>query len=475
MGDRERMANETVNLRLIVMEMLMTVTEQKAENRQYHGGMYSHIVVRDTLNQYNYLSGQQKSFIKRLFEGTLERMIEIDFVINAYSKVKTEKMKPVIRAIMRLSVYQIFYMDSVPDAAACNEAVKLAQKKGFSTLKGFVNGVLRTIVKNKENIEYPSLSVKYSMPEWIVKLWTSQLGEEKTLDVLEGLLSEHPVTVRFRKASVIEEVKKALEDRGGSMEEHPYLEDAYKILKTDDITRLPHYDDGGFVIQDASSMLAVRSVFAGELLSKLRASGSSVRIVDICAAPGGKSMLITDLMRDTGIDYTIEARDVSEKKVRLMQENFARCGFDEKKVSAVVRDATLYDACEKETADIIIADVPCSGLGVIGKKRDIKYKIAREQIGDIVSLQRRILKAAVEMLKPNGRLLFSTCTINRAENEENFEWLKDELKMTPVSLNDALPKCIHSETTKDGYLQLLPKLHDTDGFFISVLKKQGGV
>ena len=188
MGDRERMANETVNLRLIVMEMLMTVTEQKAENRQYHGGMYSHIVVRDTLNRYNHLSGQQKSFIKRLFEGTLERMIEMDFVINAYSKVKTEKMKPVIRAIMRLSVYQILYMDSVPDAAACNEAVKLAQKKGFSTLKGFVNGVLRTIVKNKDHIEYPSLSVKYSMPEWIVKLWTSQLGEEKTLDVLEGLL-----------------------------------------------------------------------------------------------------------------------------------------------------------------------------------------------------------------------------------------------------------------------------------------------
>ena len=168
MGDRERMANETVNLRLIVMEMLMTVTEQKAENRQYHGGMYSHIVVRDTLNQYNHLSGQQKSFIKRLFEGTLERMIEMDFVINAYSKVKTEKMKPVIRAIMRLSVYQILYMDSVPDAAACNEAVKLAQRKGFSTLKGFVNGVLRTIVKNKDHIEYPSLSVKYSMPEWIV-------------------------------------------------------------------------------------------------------------------------------------------------------------------------------------------------------------------------------------------------------------------------------------------------------------------
>lgn len=465
------MANETVNLRLIVMEMLMAVTEQQSENQQYHNGMYSHIVVRDTLNQYNHLSQQQKSFIKRLFEGTLERMIEIDYVLNAYSKVKTGKMKPVIRAILRLSVYQLLYMDSVPDSAACNEAVKLAQKKGFSALKGFVNGVLRNIAKNKGSIEYPSLSVKYSMPEWIVNLWTGQLGEEKTIDVLEGLLSEHPVTVRFRNTSAIEEVRKALTDRGGSMVKSPYLEHAYKILKTDDITRLPQYADGGFVIQDAGSMLAVWSIWAGGLLANLRAAGGSIRIIDVCAAPGGKSMLMADFMNDKGIDYTIEARDVSERKVSLMRENFERCGFDKNKVSAVVRDATVYDGREMETADIVIADVPCSGLGVIGKKRDIKYKITREQINDIINLQRRILKTAVGLLKPNGRLLFCTCTINRAENEENLEWLIGELKMTPVSLNDALPKDIHSETTKDGYLQLLPKIHDTDGFFISVLKK----
>lgn len=462
------MGNEKINLRLLVLEMLMTVTEDR------NGGMYSHVVVRDVLNKYNYLSQQEKSFIKRLFEGTLERMLELDFVIDRYSKVKTNKMKPVIRAIMRFSVYQILYMDSVPDAAACNEAVKLAQKKGFSTLKGFVNGVLRSIARNKENIEYPNLSVKYSMPEWIVALWTSQLGEEKTLAVLDGLLFEHPVTVRFRDMSVKEEVQRALEAQGGSMVSHPYLDYAYKISKTDDITRLPHYDEGAFVIQDVSSMLAVESVFAGGLLAQLRTADRKVRIVDVCAAPGGKSMLMADLLRDTGIDFVIEARDISENKVRLMDENFRRCGFDRDKVSAVVCDATLQNEAEKSMADIVIADVPCSGLGVIGKKRDIKYRITSEQTKDIVSLQRSILRTAVDMLKPNGRLLFSTCTINRAENEENFEWLKSELNMTPVSLNDMQPECLHSETTGEGYLQLLPKLHDTDGFFISVLKKQGG-
>lgn len=459
------MSNETINLRLLVMEMLMTVTDEK------NGGMYSHVVVRDVLNKYNYLSHQEKSFIKRLFEGTLERMIELDFVIDKYSKVKTSKMKPVIRAVMRLSVYQILYMDSVPDAAACNEAVKLAQKKGFSTLKGFVNGVLRNIAKNKEAIEYPNPSVKYSMPEWIVTLWTSQLGEEKTLAVLDGLLLEHPVTVRFRDMSVKEEIREALEAHGGSMISHPYLDYAFTISRTDDITRLPHYADGGFVVQDVSSMLAVESVFAGGFLAQLRAAEKRVQIIDVCAAPGGKSMLMADLMRAEGIDFAIEARDISENKVRLMDGNFRRCGFDRDRVSAVVCDAAIQDETKKAAADVVIADVPCSGLGVIGKKRDIKYRMTSEQIKDIVSLQRRILKTAADMLKPNGRLLFSTCTINQAENEENFEWLIKELKMTPVSLNDVLPACLHSETTEEGYLQLLPGVHDTDGFFISVLKK----
>ncbi len=178
------MANEQVNLRLLVLEMLLEVTENRNGS-----GTYSHVAVRDVLKKYNYLSQQEKSFLKRLFEGTLERMITLDFVINQYSKVKTGKMKPQIRAILRLSVYQILYMDAVPDAAACNEAVKLAQKKGFATLKSFVNGVLRSVARNKDAIAYPDLSVKYSTPEWIVNLWTSQLGEEKTIAVLEGLLA----------------------------------------------------------------------------------------------------------------------------------------------------------------------------------------------------------------------------------------------------------------------------------------------
>lgn len=449
-----------MNLRQLVMEMLLAVTVQHDDRPME----YSHVIIRDVLNKYNYLSGQEKAFMKRLFEGTLERMIELDYCIDQYSKVKVQKMKPVIRTIMRMSVYQILYMDSVPDSAACNEAAKLAGKKGFSTLKGFVNGVLRTIVREKEQIPYPDrkkdfalyLSVTYSMPMWIVTMWLEQLGEEKTEKLLQGLLAEHPVTIRVRDESV-EKIEKALQSQGGTMEKQSYLPYAYRIAKTDDISRLPGYEEGAFVIQDVSSMLAVEAL----------GIKPDMKILDICAAPGGKSMLAADKLAGTG---KVEARDISEYKVMLMQENFDRCRLQN--VEAVCQDATQKDERWMGQADIVIADVPCSGLGVIGKKRDIKYKMTPEAIQEIIALQEQILEQAVSYVKPQGLLLFSTCTINREENEAHLELLKNKYNMTSVSLDDTLPEMLHSETTKQGYLQLLPGVHDTDGFFISVLKKQ---
>lgn len=456
--------NNKINLRMLVLEMLLT------ENA------YSHVIVREVLNKHNYLSHQEKSFIKRLYEGTLERKIELDYVMNQFSKVPVNKMKPVIRAIMRMGVYQILYMDAVPDAAACNEAVKLAQKKGFSSLKGFVNGVLRNIVRNKEDIIYTSISVKYSMPEWIVSLWQKQLGEETTELLLKGLLEEHPVTIRFRDVSevtgldmdtIISAVEKALSEQEGTIERHPYLPYAYKLSKTDDITRLPYYNMGAFVIQDVSSMLAVEAIGFDDM--NLRNRQEPVLVVDLCAAPGGKSMLAADLLERYDVNYAVVSRDVSAVKVELMKENFDRCRLNH--VTAVVKDALQKDdeLCGK--ADIVIADVPCSGLGVIGKKRDIKYNITPEAIQDIITLQEKILDTAVSYLKTGGRLLFSTCTINQNENEKHFDWLKNKKGLTPVSLDGALPKCLHTDTTGNGYLQLLPGIHDTDGFFISVFKK----
>lgn len=450
---------------MLVLEMLLT------ENG------YSHLIVRDVLHKYNYLPQQEKAFIKRLYEGTLERQIELDYVIDQYSKVKTDKMKKVIRAIMRMGVYQILYMDAVPDAAACNEAVKLAQKKGFAALKGFVNGVLRNIARNKDDISYPSLSVKYSMPEWIVDLWTDQLGAETTETVLAGLLKEHPVTIRFRDVPEITEVymetavsavQEALTAQGGTMEQHPYLPYAYKVSGTDDLTKLPYYGNGAFVVQDVSSMLAVVAVGIEDYVDRrgLRGGKKAVRVVDLCAAPGGKSALAADFLEKCDVNYAVISRDISADKVGLMQENFDRYGLQH--ASAEVGDALQKD--DALAADIVIADVPCSGLGVIGKKRDIKYKTSPGAVEAVAVLQEQILVRAVSYLKPGGRLLFSTCTISQEENEKHFRWLRDEMKLTPMSLDGTLPECLHTDTTREGYLQLLPGVHDTDGFFISVFE-----
>lgn len=459
---------QSADQRIIVLEMLLT------EN------IYSHVIVRDVLNKYNYLPQQEKSFIKRLYEGTLERQITLDYVLDQYSKVKTDKMKKVIRVIMRMSVYQILYMDAVPDAAACNEAVKLAQKKGFSSLKGFVNGVLRTIVRNKENISYHSLSVKYSMPDWIVNLWTQQLGAAKTEVVLAGLLKEHQVTIRFReildqteitKEVAVNAVQKAIMAQGGTMQQHQYLSCAYKVSGTDDLTKLPYYQDGAFVVQDISSILAVIALNIEEYVNQMevRDCEKAVRVLDLCAAPGGKSMLAADILEQCDVDYAVISKDISAEKVCRMLENFERCRLNH--MLAETTDATEQEDLLVGTADIVIADVPCSGLGVIGKKRDIKYKITPEAIAEIIALQRKILAVAARYLKPGGRLLFSTCTINQEENENHFAWLRDVLKLTPMPLDKSLPACLHTETTKNGYLQLLPGVHDADGFFISVFCK----
>ena len=215
-------------------------------------------------------------------------------------------------------------------------------------------------------------------------------------------------------------------------------------------------------------MLAVEAVGIGGLA---KGHVFPLKVIDMCAAPGGKAMLIADILEREGVgDYEIKAFDLSESKTAVMRENFTRCGLDGH-ISAEVRNSLEFDESLEGAADIVVADLPCSGLGVIGKKRDIKYKQSPEKIRELIVLQEVFLRTAVRYLKKGGRLLFSTCTINCDENERHFEFIRDELKMTPVSLNENLPDSLYSDTTSKGYLQLLPGIHDADGFFISVFEK----
>ena len=429
----------SVNERELVLDMLLQITRD---------GEYSHIVLKNVLDKYQYLDKRERAFITRVVNGTLEHMIEIDYIINQFSKVKANKMKPVIRTIMRSSVYQMKYMDSVPDSAVCNEAVKLAGKRGFVNLKGFVNGVLRNISRNLDKISYPDakdvvayISVRYSLPEWLVKQWL-KVYDAKTVEAIgEAFLKEHPLTVRFDAHKITKaELIKILEEEGVTVTEDEPVPCALYLSGYDHLGALKSFSDGLYQVQDLSSMQVALWAEPKE----------GDQVIDVCAAPGGKAIHIAELLNGTG---HVEARDLSEYKVDLIRDNIARSGL--KNIDAVCQDATIKDSGKNESADIVIADLPCSGLGVLGKKPDLRYKMNEQTEKELVQLQRKILSVVNTYVKPGGKLLYSTCTIHREENEGNVEWF---LKNYP-----------EFELVKDK--QMLPGKDAGDGFYIAMLKK----
>lgn len=446
------------NIREIVLDMLME--EEKGE-------VYSHRLVFDVLKKYDYLTAQEKAFIKRVFEGTIERRIELDYRLNQVASVPVKKMKPLIRNLLRMSAYQIFYMDGVPDAAAVNEAVKLAQKRKFVSLKGFVNGVLRKLAAMGE-AGFPSeeqepkafLSVAFSMPEWIVEHFLNLYDYEETKAFFAALLEVRPVTIRFA-ARLTEGEREALiqrwSEKGVKVSRHPYVKQAYYLENCDNIVYLPGFSEGKFTVQDASSMLAIAAagIKAGDT------------VIDVCAAPGGKAMLAAEY---AGADGRVEARDITESKIAKIAENIAR--MKPGNISVKVWDASVFDETAEESADVVLADVPCSGLGVMGKKRDIKYRQSKEAMSELSALQKAIVRQAASYVKPDGILLYSTCTVNPEENEEMADFISNELGFSLETIEAYLPDMQGKETAKLGYIQLLPQRHDTDGFFFARLRKR---
>lgn len=449
---------EKPNSRKLALEILMEVTRQEE---------YSHIAIRRTLEKYQYIGKQERAFITRLTEGTLEWMLHLDYIINQFSSVKVPKMKPVIRNILRMSVYQLKFMDSVPPSAVCDEAVKLAVGKGFRGLKGFVNGVLRNIARNLDKAAYPEksdpvayLSVIYSMPEWIVEDWLSAYGRETTESMLGAFLKKEPLSIRpnLEKISAME-LKKRLEDRGIVVSEAAWPSYALRIAGYDYLGAIPEFREGLFQVQDVSSMLVVEAAAPTE----------GDLCMDVCAAPGGKSLHLAEKLHGTG---WVEARDLTEYKAELIRENARRLGAEN--LSVCTWDACI---CHEESvgkADIVLADLPCSGLGVLGKKTDLKYRMTREQQKELASLQRRILTAVQAYVKPGGILIYSTCTISPGENEENAAWFLKQFPFESVPLTDCIPEGVKAETLDKGCIQLLPGVHGCDGFFIAKFRKIKG-
>lgn len=464
------------NKRELILDMLIEILEK--EN-------YSHLVIRDVLDKYNYMESRDKAFIKRVTEGTLERLIQMDYILDQFSKTPVAKMKPLIRNLLRMSTYQMLYMDSIPDSAVCNEAVKLAGKRGFKGLAGFVNGVLRSIARNKTKITYPDrekeksrfLSVWYSMPEWLVKMWMDAYGEKTTSCILEGLLKEHPVSVRVKEnlsSKQREEWIAQIRKTGVIVNPHPYLPYAFQLSNIDGIKNLPGYEEGYFIVQDVSSMLVTEVCKIGEAeqagmdAAKEQITGDiSFLGLDVCAAPGGKSMHLAEKLTGKG---KVISRDLTEYKVSLIRDNIERMGYQN--IDASVGDALVFDEDLKEKADVVLADLPCSGLGIIGKKRDIKYRISKEGLEELKELQKQILNVIWQYVKPGGVLIYSTCTINSGENQQMVEWFTQNYPFRPESLSPYLPEMLKKEG-ENGMLQLLPGVHETDGFFLAKLRRLG--
>ena len=446
---------KAINEREIVLEVLLEITEH---------GMYSHIVLRDVLNKYQYLEKKERSFITRVTEGTLEHMMEIDFILDQFSKVKVKKMKPVIRNIMRSAVYQMKYMDSVPVSAACNEAVKLAVRKGVGSLRGFVNGVLRNVARNLDQIEYPAeplkrLSIQYSMPEWILNLWLKAYDSDIVEQMLQAFQRETPLTIRCNLRMVTpKQLKEHLEAEGVTVKVHPYLEYAFHISGFDYLGDLESFQKGEFSVQDISSML----------VSELAGPKEGDYVIDVCAAPGGKSLHMAEKLNGSG---HVEARDLTEYKVGLIQENIERTGLSN--VEAVQQDALIFDETSVGKADIVLADLPCSGLGVLAKKTDLKYKATKEGADSLAKLQREILKNVQAYVKDKGKLVYSTCTINPAENMDNVHWFLNQYpEFELIDIHGSLCEELQKDVKENGCIQLLPGVHQSDGFFLACMKKR---
>lgn len=442
------------NVREVGLDTLLQIEKHQS---------YSNLLLNEMIHKHR-LNPKDVGLLTEIVYGTIQRKLTLDYFLRPFLK-NPNKIDTWVLVLLRLSLYQILYLDRIPTRAVIHEAVEIAKKRGHRGISGMVNGVLRSIQREgvpsiKEIIDpLERLSIEMSFPSWLIKKWVDQYGVDDTRKMCESSLLPPPISARVnRKKTTIENVISLLNEENVTATKGNLSLDAI-IVSKGNIAKTKVFKEGLVTIQDESSMLVARAldIKNGEM------------VLDSCAAPGGKTTHIAELLEDNGKVVSV---DLHPHKVKLIDEQVQRLQLTN--VETIVHDSRrLHEQFERETFDRILVDAPCSGFGVIRRKPDIKYSKKAEDVRGLATIQLNILNSVSSLLKKGGKLVYSTCTIDQ---EENGEIVKQFLKQNPQfmlddTLKDDIPEQLKSYV-KNGQVQILPHYFGTDGFYIARFRKR---
>ena len=434
----------SINARSLAYEVLFTIIQEDG---------YSNITLNKYFNQYK-VEEQDKRFISEVVYGTIKNKLYLEHILKSYSK---GRVKPKVKIILLMSIYQLLYMDKTPNFAIIDEAVKLSKKIAGNITGKFVNGILRNIERNAKNLELKykneteQFCVENSCPKELFDILNKQYGKDKAQSIVVSFNQKSKNSIRYNPLKTTK--SDLIGKLGSAVSESDICEDSLVLNKLNIDNSL--FTNGYYIIQDEASALVAASI--GLPVDK------EYKILDTCAAPGGKSLHIASKY----FNSSLVSCDKYIHKLKLIEDNTAKLGISNIEIKE--QDATINNSSFNDKFDIVICDVPCSGIGVIKNKPEIKYKITNSHVEDISKLQYQILDNSKKYVKNNGILMYSTCTIDKRENIENINKFLNEnkdFKLENITLNNSIVK-----TSENGVLEILPDEYSCDGFFIAKLKK----
>lgn len=437
-----------MNAREIAYKILLDIEKNKN---------YSNMAINKHFKDVK-LSNQDRGLATEIVYGVVENKYYIDYMIDKLSKVKTNKMEIYVKTLLRMGIYQIMFLNSISDYAAVNETVNLAKKKN-SKVSGFINGILRNVIRQKETIgeikvkdDVDYLAIKYSYDKWMIRNWMIHFGKEFTEELLEANSQKPSIYLRTNTLKITrEELIDKLEKQNIKASKVNVVDEAIRVENLKDIENNSIYKEGLFTIQDISSML----------VGKVMNPKENSLVLDVCSAPGGKTTHMATLMNNTG---QVVSRDIYDHKLKLIKASCKRLGLNNVEVEEY--DGLSLDKESIGKFDNVLADVPCSGLGIIRRKPEIKYK-EKEEFRSLPPIQKKILENASKYVKKGGTLIYSTCTIQDSENIDvvnEFLQKNKNFELAPIS-----EVKVDLDNQEKGYMKIYPNMHDMDGFFIAKL------